>query len=177
MEDLWAFNEEIVARAIFRSRIPVISAVGHEIDFTIADFTADRRAETPTAAAELAVPDDRMLQEKIEILKDSLLLHLQNKVRGHRLQTEQYREDLRILLDRRLSDERNRLERYRLILEENRPEKILDKGYAIIESEDGKVIASISDFQEGKTYRIRMRDGEAAVTLKNIQKEGETVEL
>ena len=177
MEDLWAFNEEIVARSIFRSRIPVISAVGHEIDFTIADFTADRRAETPTAAAELAVPDDRMLQEKIEILKDSLLLHLQNKVRGHRLQTEQYREDLRILLDRRLSDERNRLERYRLILEENRPEKILDKGYAIIESEDGKVIASISDFQEGKTYRIRMRDGEAAVTLKYIQKEGETVEL
>ena len=177
MEDLWAFNEEIVARAIFRSRIPVISAVGHEIDFTIADFTADRRAETPTAAAELAVPDDRMLQEKIEILKDSLLLHLQNKVRGHRLQTEQYREDLRILLGRRLSDERNRLERYRLILEENRPEKILDKGYAIIESEDGKVIASISDFQEGKTYRIRMRDGEAAVTLKYIQKEGETVEL
>ena len=81
------------------------------------------------------------------------------------------------MLDRRLSDERNRLERYRLILEENRPEKILDKGYAIIESEDGKVIASISDFQEGMTYRIRMRDGEAAVTLKNIQKEGETVEL
>ena len=80
MEDLWAFNEEIVARAIYRSRIPVISAVGHEIDFTIADFVADRRAETPTAAAEMAVPDIRELMQRAESWQNSLMTDLKKKV-------------------------------------------------------------------------------------------------
>lgn len=79
VEDLWAFNEEIVARAIYRSRIPVISAVGHEIDFTIADFVADRRAETPTAAAEMAVPNIRELMQRAESWQNSLMADLKKK--------------------------------------------------------------------------------------------------
>ena len=176
-EDLWAFNEEVVARAIFRSKIPVISAVGHEIDFTIADFAADRRAETPTAAAEIAVPDDRKLQEKIELLKDSMLLQLQNKVRYQKLRTEQCREELNILLSRRLSEEKNKIDRFRVILEENHPQNILNKGYAMVETESGRVITSVSRLEEGKRYRIRMMDGNITFTMGNIQKEGDTDEL
>ena len=172
MEDLWAFNEEIVARAIYRSRIPVISAVGHEIDFTIADFTADRRAETPTAAAEMAVPSDLELTEKINMIKDSLLVHLENRVSSRKLRLEQYRQELGVLLERRLAVERYKLERYRLILEENRPEKILDKGYAMMETEDGQVITSVSGLEEGKRYRIRMKDGSVTFIMDGIAKEG-----
>ena len=172
MEDLWAFNEEIVARAIYRSRIPVISAVGHEIDFTIADFTADRRAETPTAAAEMAVPSDLELTEKINMIKDSLLVHLENRVSSRKLRLEQYRQELGVLLERRLAEERYKLERFRLILEENRPEKILDKGYAMMETEDGQVITSVSGLEEGKRYRIRMKDGSVTFIMDGIAKEG-----
>lgn len=171
MEDLWAFNEEIVARAIYRSRIPVISAVGHEIDFTIADFAADRRAETPTAAAEMAVPSDMELTEKINMLKDSLLVHLENRVAGRKLRVEQYRQELDVLLERRLAEEKYKLERFRLILEENRPEKILDKGYAMMETEDGQVITSVSCLKEGTRYRIRMKDGSVTFTMDGIVKE------
>lgn len=78
-EDLWAFNEEILARAVYRSEIPIISAVGHEIDITICDFAADMRAETPTAAAEMAVPDDGKLREDIELSRRNLLTQLKNK--------------------------------------------------------------------------------------------------
>ena len=70
-DDLWAFNEEIVARSIYASKIPIISAVGHEIDFTISDLVADLRAETPTAAAQLAVPDTEQLKERLQDLKEN----------------------------------------------------------------------------------------------------------
>lgn len=172
MEDLWAFNEEIVARAIYRSRIPVISAVGHEIDFTIADFVADRRAETPTAAAEMAVPDSAKLEEKIRMYRDSLLLALDNKVKYQKLLTQQYREELNVLLRKRLDDERYKLERCRLILEENRPEKILDKGYAILETAEGQVVTSITCVKEGQRFRLRMKDGTVMFLAGKVWEEG-----
>ncbi|MDD4122248.1 MAG: exodeoxyribonuclease VII large subunit, partial [Eubacteriales bacterium] len=93
MEELWAFNEEIVARSIFVSKIPVISAVGHETDFTISDFVADKRAETPTAAAQIAVPDIKALKEYIENEKDDLIhtikrlvKYMELKVAGHSIE-------------------------------------------------------------------------------------------
>ena len=177
MEDLWAFNEEPVARAVYRSRIPVISAVGHETDFTIADFAADRRAETPTAAAEMAVPEDEKLREFIEMYKDSLLLQLQNKVRGEKLRTEQFRRELDSLLGKRVAEERYKLERLRLILEENHPGNVLNRGYAMIETEDGKIVSSTAGFKEGMRYRIRMKDGSLLFAVGEIQKEGETDEF
>lgn len=77
MEELWAFNEEIVARSIYESKIPVISAVGHETDFTIADFVADLRAETPTAAADLAVPDTGLIHEDLEFYRKEMMRSLE----------------------------------------------------------------------------------------------------
>lgn len=171
MEDLWAFNEEPVARAIYRSRIPVISAVGHETDFTISDFAADKRAETPTAAAELAVPDDEKLKEKLQWHRQNLLLQLENKVRYQRLRSDQCRLDLQVLLRSRLDMYRHELEKRRLLLEENSPKRLLARGYAVVESADGRMVASVSDLHEGSDYRIRMQDGDVLLTAGNIRRE------
>ena len=127
MEDLWAFNEEIVARAIFRSQIPIISAVGHEIDFTIADFVADCRAATPTAAAEMAVPDTEKLRERLDGYQEGLLLQLKNKLKYERLRTDGYKKDMEVRLRAMLQDSRHQIERLALLLEENKPERILQK--------------------------------------------------
>lgn len=171
MEDLWAFNEEPVARAIYRSRIPVISAVGHETDFTISDFAADKRAETPTAAAEMAVPNDEKLKEKLEWHRENLLLQLENKVQYHRLRADRYRLDLQVLLRGRLDTYRYELEKKRLILEENSPKRLLARGYAVVETADGRMVASVSGLQEGSDYRIRMQDGDVLLTAGNIRRE------
>ena len=171
MEDLWAFNEEPVARAIYRSRIPVISAVGHETDFTISDFAADKREETPTAAAELAVPDDEKLKEKLQWHRQNLLLQLENKVRYQRLRADQCRLDLQVLLRSRLDMYRHELEKRRLLLEENSPKRLLARGYAVVESADGRMVASVSDLHAGSDYRIRMQDGDVLLTAGNIRRE------
>ena len=171
MEDLWAFNEEPVARAIYRSRIPVISAVGHETDFTISDFAADKRAETPTAAAEMAVPNDDKLKEKLEWHRENLLLQLENKVQYHRLRADRYRLDLQVLLRGRLDTFRHALEKKRLILEENSPKRLLARGYAVVETAEGRMVSSVSEVQEGSDYRIRMQDGDVLLTAGNIRRE------
>ena len=171
LEDLWAFNEEPVARAIYRSRIPIISAVGHETDFTIADFAADKRAETPTAAAEMAVPDDEKLNEKLQWHRQNLLLQLENKVQYQRLRADRFRLDLQVLLRQRLDVYRHQLENKKLLLEENSPKRLLARGYAVVETEDGRMIVSVSDLQEGRDYRIRLQDGDVLLTAGNIRRE------
>lgn len=177
MEDLWAFNEEIVARAIYNSRIPIISAVGHEIDFTIADFVADRRAETPTAAAEMAVPEDAKLREKIDMYRDGLLLNLKNKVSYEKLSVQQQRQTMEILLRKRLDEEKHRLEKARLILEENSPVKILEKGYSVLETMDGHTVTSVAQLKRDGRFVVRMRDGVAQFTIGEIWKEGDEDDL
>jgi exodeoxyribonuclease VII large subunit len=181
MEDLWAFNEEIVARAIFHSRIPVISAVGHEIDFTISDFVADRRAETPTAAAEMAVPDSSKLQERMDWFRSQLLVQLENKVNYLRLQTENQQKEMERSLGIRLENYSHGLERLHLILEENRPEKILDKGYALVENQEGRVISSVHQFSEGGRYQVHLKDGTVTFSINdlliNAEKEGDSVDI
>ena len=92
MEELWAFNEEIVARSIYESKIPVISAVGHETDFTIADFVADLRAETPTAAADAAVPDTKALQDTLTAYRDDLKRSLEHLLESESAGTLQHGE-------------------------------------------------------------------------------------
>lgn len=177
MEDLWAFNEEIVARAIYNSRIPIISAVGHEIDFTIADFVADRRAETPTAAAEIAVPEDAKLREKIDMYRDGLLLNLKNKVSYEKLSVQQQRQTMEILLRKRLDEEKHRLEKARLILEENSPVKILEKGYSVLETMDGHTVTSVAQLKKDGRFVVRMRDGVAQFTIGEIWKDGDEDDL
>lgn len=168
MEDLWAFNEEIVARAIYRSRIPVISAVGHEIDFTIADFVADRRAETPTAAAEMAVPDIRELMQRAESWQNSLMADLKKKVSYADLRAEKLFAEMRHILQGRVNAYRHELESCRLLLDENHPYRVLRKGYAVLEDAAGRNLASIGDLRDGQSYRLKLKDGSATFRVTEL---------
>lgn len=168
MEDLWAFNEEVVARAIYRSQIPVISAVGHEIDFTISDFVADRRAETPTAAAEMAVPDSQKLQERLVWYKEDLLLQLKNKIKYERLRIDSCQTDMNARLSLRIQNLRHAVEKYHLLLEENKPQRILEKGYSVLEGEQG-VITSIEQVRQGNWYKLTLADGSVTFQISDLK--------
>lgn len=181
LEDLWAFNEEAVARAIFASRIPVISAVGHEIDFTIADFVADVRAPTPSAAAEIAVPRKSDLEETIRDLKRQLILalrtDLQNrwsevqKLKGMITDPSRRFPDLYLRLDganeRLFLATRQGLERknqYLLKLQSNlghlSPMHILEKGYSVVTRKGAhRPIKSAKSLEEGTALDIRFYEG------------------
>lgn len=165
-EDLWAFNEEVLARAIFRSEIPVISAVGHEIDFSISDFTADRRAETPTAAAEMSVPDISELKERLNKGSQDLRELLMGKLKVDELRAEKACEDLRKGLETTITLKEHELEKLKLILEENSPLKIMERGYSVIEK-DGTVIKTREELSPGE-YEIRFRDGKIKVRIDNV---------
>ena len=181
LEDLWAFNEEIVARAIYDSEIPIISAVGHETDFSISDFVADLRAPTPSAAAELAVPDVMSLQATIDNYEDRLKLALKRKIELMRMQYEKcmnsyvYKDPLKNLNERYITidncvkelstsimnilNEAKR-ESSNLItkLDTLSPLKTLIRGYTITEYE-GKVISSSKDLKKDMEVDIRFNDG------------------
>ena len=167
-DDLWAFNEEIVARSIYASRIPIISAVGHEIDFTIADLAADLRAETPTAAAQLAVPDCRMLSEQLSELAGKLQLHLSNKLMYHRLVIDRQAEAMKQSLADRISDLTEKTKRYKLILEENNPSQILGNGYTVLSDKEGKIIRSSAELECGEVYNLELKDGSAQCIITEI---------
>ncbi|MCI5929258.1 MAG: exodeoxyribonuclease VII large subunit, partial [Pseudoflavonifractor capillosus] len=189
MEDLWAFNEEIVARAIYASQVPVISAVGHEPDVTIADFVADLRAATPSNAAELAVPDQNdvagrlnQLSARMEQAMSRRLGELSSKLErlsGSRaLQNPMnYIEDRRVLLDYQrtrlahglsgtLNRERQHFARLAASLDAMSPLKVLARGYAIPRLEDGTVVRSKTDVVAGDSLRLRVADGEIPCIVK-----------
>lgn len=176
LEDLWAFNEEAVARAIFRSHIPVISAVGHETDFTIADFVADKRAETPTAAAEMAVPDTVETEAWLQNRKKEMLQALEHKVQYYTLQAENQGHSLDLLFRAKIHSAKHALEQCRLALEENRPEAILKKGYALIQDEGGRVISTVDRFTEKGRYRITLQDGTICLTAAYVTAEKAEIE-
>lgn len=165
-EDLWAFNEEVLARAIYDSRIPVISAVGHEIDFSISDFVADMRAETPTAAADLAVPDIRELCDRLDKFSDEMLIHLKGKLSLGELKADRALRQLKSDLELLLLNRTNEIERYKLILEQNDPHRIMERGYAVIESE-GRIIRSPEELKDGE-YDIVFRSGKVRVKIENV---------
>ena len=187
LEDLWPFNEEIVARAIYDSKIPIISAVGHETDFSISDFVADLRAPTPSAAAELAVPDVYEVKRKIESYQDRLRMALLKKVEVMKLRYDKcmassvFKEPLRkvndnyLLIDnfiKRLESlvkieqekEKNRYIELISKLDALSPLKTLSRGYSLIEK-NGKIIKSKSEVQKGDKVELTFTDGKKQAVI------------
>ncbi len=181
-EDLWAFNEEVVARALAGSALPIISAVGHESDVSIADFVADERAATPSMAAELAVPDRRDVEARIRELHDRLHSHVRRRLQDARQRIdalvssrafhtpvrrlEQHRQHLDALIDRlersgtRLTDQaRTRLEQLRSRLDAADPEQPLRRGYVYV-TRDGTAVHSPDGLQTGDRIRLRFHEGD-----------------
>lgn len=187
MEDLWAFNEEIVVEAIYNSRIPIISAVGHEVDFTLSDFAADLRAPTPSAAAEIAVMDVSILDNTINNLKRRLDIAISNEIKAYKNIILKYemqlkffnpinianknREDL-IKLEEALNDamnnilqrKKNKLNVLIASLEGMSPLKKLSSGYSYIEH-NGKNVSSIKDVKIGDNIDIYLKDGSIKATV------------
>ena len=190
IEDLWAFNDEGVAHAIFRSRIPVISAVGHEPDVTISDFVADLRAATPSNAAELAVPDQDALRQNLDSVSSVLANLMQRQLKNARKQLtilsqspslqspDQYllqkRKNLDLLNGRMLAAQNRFIHNHkqRFIaatakLDAMSPLKVLTRGYAMAQTDDGNLLRSVNQVQLGSNVSLQLSDGtlEATVTM------------
>lgn len=182
IEDLWAFNEEKVARAIFECRTPIISAVGHEVDFTIADFVADLRAPTPSAAAELAVDDmaqvmytlssyqerfQRDMREEIEFQRVRLgqyqmrlkYLSPESRLRERRQTLVDFEDTLRRAMDNKLQQYRHRLGIYLERYQGLSPLAKLNQGYSFVADTDGRGITSVSQVKPGDRVEISVTDG------------------
>ena len=158
-EDLWAFNEEIVARAIFSSKIPIVSAVGHEVDFSISDLAADVRAATPTAAGQIVVPDTGELAEKIQDIKYQLLNQLKNNVSFNILKANNILSEMRNYIRLDISEKVSQINQFKTVLEGNDPRRILKNGYAILEDSGGNVVAGIGDMVQNNCYKVTLSDG------------------
>lgn len=165
--DLACFNDEDLARAIYRCRIPVISAVGHEIDFTISDFVADVRAETPTAAAQMAVPDTNELMERMRALTDELKTHAANMLMYETLRCDKLIMELKSAAARRIDDAEREISSLVTVLSENNPEKILKSGYAVIKR-NGKAVTSACSLKRGDKVEILLGDGRAEAEITDV---------
>ena len=191
IEDLWAFNEEIVARAIFECNTPVISAVGHETDWTIADFVSDRRAPTPSAAAELAVFDYRQMIDQLSNIKKRMdsnlsgkiefyrerLSHIKtrvsysrpaNRLNENRKRLADLEERLLLLMQQQIKDKRQKLIMLSTRLDADSPVKKLSQGYAYVSKEDGRNIHSAADITCGDNIDIYLIDGRAKAVISEV---------
>ncbi len=185
IEDLWAFNEEITARAIFASKIPIISAVGHETDFTIADFVADLRAPTPSAAAEIAVPSVIELRNRIDVCKNRISRNIAGRIESSRLLLRRFKmrtpkdkiDDYNLKVDSLVKSMDNSLKiktmMFKRLLSEQAakldalsPLQTLARGYSIPTAEDGTVIRSAKDMKKGMGFTLRLKDGSAECEVK-----------
>ena len=188
LEDLWPFNEEVVARAIYESEIPIVSAVGHETDFTIADFVADLRAPTPSAAAELVVSDIYDVKSTLDIYENRLKILLKRKTEVMRLRFEKvmaskvYKDPLKNINDKYLEVDRfaKLIENFGALkiqkvkgefsklvakLDTLSPLKTLSRGYSIAEK-NGNVVTSVNELVQGDELRLRFIDGEKEAVIK-----------
>ena len=191
IEDLWAFNEKIVAQAIFNCRIPIISAVGHETDWTIADFVADMRAPTPSAAAEIAVYDYRLVNDKLKEYNRRISNCLSNKAELYRQRLGAYRVKLEYLSPQRklnenrrrlmeceeklnsrinmtIKEKHHRLELFAGKLEACSPVRKLGQGYAYVEKEDGKPLRSIKDICPEQNMSVYLLDGKIKTIVSEV---------
>ncbi len=194
MEDLWAFNEEIVARAIFHCQTPIISAVGHETDTTIADYVADLRAPTPSAAAELAVYeyqalanelDDRKLQlkrmmyQRIQLERSKMeryqlkmnYLHPGARLREKQQRSMELEQKLHLLMDRKLNLSKQQLALYIERMKGLSPLAKLNQGFSYVAAEDGTVVKSIEKLKKGNLLSIHVTDGLVKARVEETVKE------
>ncbi len=193
-EDLWGFNDERLARTIAASEIPVVSAVGHEVDFTICDFVADLRAATPSAAAELSLPDREDLSRQVTALATRLTGAQATRMRRHRTRLEQlsaskvltspegvYRlrregvegleKRLNLSVSRHLTTKRQSMERVVAGLSALNPLAVLGRGYALVQTEEGRVIPAAAGLQVGERVNLRFADGTARVIVEETGEE------
>ena len=193
-EDLWGFNDERLARAIATSEIPVVSAVGHEVDFTICDFVADLRAATPSAAAELSLPDKEDLMRQVQSLTTRLHTSETARLRRHRLRLETLAtcrvltspegvyslrretveglaKGLSLATSRRLTFKRQSLERVTAQLGALNPLGVLSRGYALVQTEEGRVIPAVSALSVGDRVSLRFADGTARAVVETVSPE------
>lgn len=192
MEDLWAFNDERVARAIYDSEIPVISAVGHEPDVTISDYVADLRAATPSNAAELAVPDQQELRKKLSMMQASMQQSMQKTLKLSRQRLSSlaekrvlqsplnYVEDRRVLLDflstrlqaagqKTLHEKKQRFVRLTAALDAMSPLKVLSRGYSMVTDEAGTLVTSAGAVEPGQRIHVSLRSGSLTAQVTQIQ--------
>ena len=191
LEDLWPFNEELVARAIFASRVPVVSAVGHETDVTIADFVADVRAPTPSAAAEMATPDVMDLAARVAGAAHAMESRLHNQVRDARTALEQGIDHLEmrvpdtrtprqqidsmlrsagLAVGRILEAKKADLHALEVQLGALGPAKILGRGYAMVRSADGSVLSGVEGVSPGDRMSVTFRDGEVDAEARVVRR-------
>jgi exodeoxyribonuclease VII large subunit len=194
LEELWSFNEEAVARAIYDSNIPIISAVGHETDVTIADFVADMRAETPTAAAMMAVPDTKELRVYLDFLDSKLQENLQywidkkverlsrldlsafrkgilDKIELLALRNQKNKEQMHQQIEKHVEQLITQVTQSRLILEHLNPKSIMSRGYAALATPDGMLITSTTGVQVNDAISVILQDGKMETIITKIERE------
>ena len=190
LEELWSFNEEIVAREIFKSKIPIISAVGHETDFTICDFVSDMRAPTPSAAAEIATPDLLEIYYKLDNIKNRMNRSLNNQVildneklnntfdkinnhmknyiiRDKVIQLDQIYDKINFRLEQNLETSKEKLSKKAALLHNLSPLATISRGYSIVEKK-GHVINSIEEVNVNDEINITLKDGDLDCIINKI---------
>ena len=192
IEDLWAFNDERVAWAIYQSEIPVISAVGHEPDVTISDYVADLRAATPSNAAELAVPDQDALRQSLDSMSTAMAVALNRQLKAARQHLdvlsqspalrsptgylEQRQKNLELLTNRLASAQTNQINRkhqqYIALtakLDAMSPLKVLTRGYAMAQTGEGEVLKSVKQVERGERITVSLSDGQLSATVMDVK--------
>ena len=193
-EDLWAFNDEDLVRAVAASEIPIVSAVGHETDFTLCDFAADRRAPTPSAAAELVLRDHRDVLQRFDGFSERMDACMESRLQRCRSRLTEWEQRLKLCSpEGRLREQRNRMERLangmdasmqnrlgsarqRLELAVNHleavnPLAVLARGYGVVQDAEGRVVSSVAALRVGEPVTIRLSDGRAVAEIRSKEKE------
>ena len=170
-EDLSAFNDEKLVRAISKSKFPIIAAVGHEIDTTLIDYIADKRASTPTGAAELATVDRREIEKEFDYATLQMEQAITNLIKNQKEELETLKEEIKEVLKEKIESEKDELNHLRNQLEILNPKSVLSRGYSISVDESGHSISSIKQIKNGQNIRTIVNDGE--IISKVIDTKGE----
>ena len=158
-EDLSAFNDETLVRAIANSKMPVIACIGHEIDSTLVDFVADKRASTPTAAAELATVDRREIEEKLSFALQDMEESLKSRIQGMKDDLSSYKEDLDLEIRQLVSHYQELLAHKKATLEALNPDNVINRGFSLTVDEEGKPVSDINLVKKGQKIRTILKDG------------------